>query len=312
MSLPRRIAQTPSRLDNQDAALLVLLSILWGLSFTFTGIAVRELPPLTIVLIRVTLASLLLVPVMMVRRAHWPASLSAWTPFLVMALINNVIPFTLQVMAQKHITSGLASVLNATAPLFTVLVMAAACEEALSAHRLVGVGIGIAGVMILRDPTLSLDGDQSIGILMCLGATLSYGFSGLWGRRHLSATPPLTAATCQLICSSLMMAGLAAAIETPWHLAMPGPHILLALLGLAALSTALAYIVFFRILTRSGATNVMLVTLLIPITALAIGHLALGETVTSRQILGAVVIGSALLIIDGRVLTVLKFGQQRT
>jgi drug/metabolite transporter (DMT)-like permease len=130
---------------------------------------------------------------------------------------------------------------------------------------------------------------------------LSYGFSGLWGRRKLAGVPPLTSATCQLIASSIVMLALAGAIECPWLLPAPSLATWLALLATAALSTALAYVIFFQILVRSGAGNVMLVTLLIPVTAILLGHFVLGEALEAREVVGACVIGGALLIIDGRV-----------
>jgi drug/metabolite transporter (DMT)-like permease len=222
-------------------------------------------------------------------------------PFLVMGLLNNVIPFSLIVSGQTRIPSGIASVLNATTPLFTVLVMAAAGDEPLAARRVVGVLTGLVGVIILRGQSLEFAGGQTLGMLLCLGAALSYGFSGLWGRRKLAGVPPLTSATCQLIASSIVMLALAGAIERPWLLPAPSLATWLALLATAALSTALAYVIFFQILVRSGAGNVMLVTLLIPVTAILLGHFVLGEALEAREVVGACVIGGALLIIDGRV-----------
>jgi drug/metabolite transporter (DMT)-like permease len=127
--------------------------------------------------------------------------------------------------------------------------------------------------------------------------------AALVARRLPSTAPPLGTATFQLLASTAMMAILAGVVERPWRLPMPGAMTWSAVLGLAALSTALAYIVFFQILRRSGATNVMLVTLLIPVTAIMLGYLVLGEPISVREIAGALVIGSALLVIDGRVLT---------
>src|SRR6266568_346068 len=190
-----------NRIDARDWSLLAVLSILWGGSFFFNGAALRELP-----LLRMQGISL-------------PKGMTGWKPFVAIGLLNNVIPFSLIVIGQTFIPSGLASILNATTPLFTVLVMAAAREEALP---------------------------------------------------------------------------------------MPGIATWLAVLGLASLSTALAYIVFFQILRRSGATNVMLVTLLIPVTAILLGWLVLGEPISVREIAGAIVIGTALLVIDGRALRMLQ------
>ena len=296
------MAAAGTRMDERDWALLVLLSILWGGSFYFTGVAVQELPPLTIVLARVAIAAILLLPVLWICGARLPANLSGWVPFLVMGLLNNVIPFSLIVSGQTQIASGIASVLNATTPLFTVLVMAASGDEPLAARRVVGVLAGLVGVIILRGQGLEFKSGQTLGMALCLGAALSYGVSGLWGRRKLAGVPPLTSATCQLICSSVVMLALAGAIEQPWLLPAPSVQTWLALLGTAALSTALAYVVFFQILVRSGASNVMLVTLLIPVTAILLGHFLLSEPLEASEVIGALIIGGGLLIIDGRML----------
>jgi drug/metabolite transporter (DMT)-like permease len=214
-----------------------------------------------------------------------------------------VLPFSLIVMGQMYIPSGLASILNATTPLFTVLVMAAAGDEKLLMRRVAGVLTGLIGVIILHGQDFGFANSEGLGILLCLAGAFAYGLSALYARRKLSNSPPLATATFQLMASSLMMAIVASVFERPWQLPMPGVTTWLAMLGLAALSTALAYIVFFQILRRSGPTNVMLVTLLIPVTAILLGYLVLGEEITPREIAGALVIGSGLLLIDGRVLT---------
>jgi drug/metabolite transporter (DMT)-like permease len=290
------------RIDARDWALLGVLSVLWGGSFFFNGLALRGFPPLTLVLLRVTLAALILLPLLRIYRIDFPAGISGWTPFVAVALFNNVLPFSLIVLGQTTIASGLASILNATTPLFTVIVMAVSGEERLSPQRVAGVTIGLIGVIVLRGG-LDLDlAGQGTGIALCLAAALSYGVAALLARRHLAKSPPLATATFQLTASSVMMAVIAGFVDRPWQLALPGPTTWLAVIGLAVLSTALAYIVFFQILRRSGATNVMLVTLLVPLTAILLGALVLGETISAREILGALVIGSALLVMDGRVL----------
>jgi drug/metabolite transporter (DMT)-like permease len=267
----------------------------------------RELPPFTLVLLRVLLAAMILLPVLCAQRLPFPKGWIGWRPFFLIALFNNVLPFSLIVVGQTYIPSGLASILNATTPLFTVAVMAAAGEEKLIIRRVLGVIVGLVGVAILRGSGLGFAGGQGLGVLLCLAAALSYGISALIARRALSDSPPLATATFQLMASSLMMAVVAGIFERPWQLPMPDTVTWLAVLGLACLSTALAYIVFFQILRRSGATNVMLVTLLVPVTAILLGSLVLGEQISPREIAGALVIGSALLLIDGRVL---KFFQR--
>jgi drug/metabolite transporter (DMT)-like permease len=287
------------RIDARDWSLLGVLSVLWGGSFFFTGVSLQELPPLTVVFLRVALAAIILLPVLWVYRTRFPESLSGWKPFFALALLNNVLPFSLIVVGQTYIPSGLASVLNATTPLFTVLVMAAAGDEKLYARRVAGVIVGLIGVIVLHGQSLDFEAGQSVGILLCLAAAFFYGLAALYARRKLLDSPPLATAAFQLTASSLVMAVVAAAVERPWQLPLPGVATWLAIVGSAALSTALAYIIFFRILRRAGSTNVMLVTLLIPVTAILLGYLVLGETISLREIIGAVVIGSALLIIDG-------------
>jgi drug/metabolite transporter (DMT)-like permease len=291
-------------LDRQTWPLLILLSVLWGGAFFFIGVAVRELPVFTIVFVRVTLAALLLLPVLKPLGGTLPRTAAGWMPYFVMGLLLNVIPFSLIATGQTYISSGLASVLNGTTPLFTVLVLAAFGDEKLSARRVIGVVLGLIGVVVLRAPWLEHTHAraQTIGMLLCLGGALSYGFAGLWGRRNITGVAPITASTCQLICSSVVIAVIAAVVDRPWQLPIPSPATWGALIGLAALGTALAYIVFFQILNRSGAANVMLVTLLIPVTAILLGFLVLGEAISAHEIVGALIIAGALLVIDGRVL----------
>jgi drug/metabolite transporter (DMT)-like permease len=293
-------------IDARDWSLLGLLSVLWGGSFFFNGVVLRELPPLTLVFLRVALAAIMLLPLLWLTRIRFPKGLPGWKPFFAIGLLNNVLPFSLIVIGQTFIPGGLASILNATTPLFTVVVMAVAGEEKLQAHRVAGVIAGLIGVAILHGDGLDFESGQGLGILLCLGAAFSYGLSALVARRLPADSLPLGTATFQMLASAAMMTVVAALVDRPWQLPMPGLTTWLAVIGLAALSTALAYIVFFQILRRSGATNVMMVTLLIPVTAILLGYLVLGEKISAHEIAGALVIGSALLLIDGRVLRVFR------
>jgi drug/metabolite transporter (DMT)-like permease len=281
--------------------LLIALSILWGGSFFFVGVAVKELPVFTIVLVRVALAAALLLPVVLYFRLKLPKTPGDWLPFAGMSVLNNVLPFCLIVLGQKTVASGIASVLNATTPLFAILAAHVFSDEKLSTRKLAGVLLGVVGVAILIGlQRLDTSGLTLAGVLFCLAGSLSYGLAGQWGRR-LRATPPLVSATSQLIVSSLILSVLAAAVDRPWTLPWPSTQTLLALAGLAALSTSLAYVIFFRILAVSGPTNVMLTTLLIPITGIGLGVSLLGEVLEMRHIAGALVIGLGLLVIDGRI-----------
>lgn len=290
------------RITPGDWVRLLVLSILWGGSFFFVGVAVRDLPPFSIVFVRVALAALLLLPLIWHYRIEVPRTYAGWRPFIVMAFLNNVVPFSLLVSGQTMVTSGVASVMNAMTPVFTILVLAAFGEERLIARRVTGVLLGLMGVLILRGFEADFSSTQSIGILLCLAATVSFGFSALWAKRELTNVPPIAAATFQLVCSAVMMFVLCLAIDRPWQLPMPSNATLLALVGLAALSTSLGFILFFQIIRGSGAGNVMLVTLLMPVTAITLGYFVLDEAVSAREVIGALVIASALVIMDGRLL----------
>jgi drug/metabolite transporter (DMT)-like permease len=296
-----RMTDKPGQIDRTDAALLVFLSLLWGGGFVMAGLALRELPPVTVVFGRVAFGALFLLPLVLYFRSTLPRGFAGWMPFAVMGLLNNVIPFALVAAGQTYITSGLASVINATTPLFTVMVTSAFGEERLTGHKVAGVVMGFAGVAILRGAGLDVSSAQTIGILLCLGGALSYGFSALWGRRRMKGVPPLTSAFCQTVSSSAILLVMMIAIDRPWTFSMPSAPVWLSLVGLGIFATSIAYLVFYRILARSGATNVMLVTLLMPVSTIVLAHFALGETLGLREAVGALVIGAALLVIDGRI-----------
>ena len=300
------MAQTDSTVDLRDWGLLIFLSVLWGGSFLFIGIAVKELSPLVIVLARVAIAAVVLVPVHFALLGRLPGDARSWLAFAGMSLLNNVIPFTLIVTGQTMIASGLASVINATTPMFGAVILAAFGEEKLVARKALGLIAGLAGVAVLRGAGLNDLNGQTLGMLLCLGAAASYGLSGLWAKRRLKGIPALTMATGQLLCSTAVMTVVAFTFDQPATLLDASAYTWAALLGLAVLATALAYIVFFRIIARSGAANVLLVTMLIPVSAILMGHFVLGEELRLREIIGALIIGGALVIIDGRALAFLR------
>jgi len=294
--------ETPKTMDRQDWCLLILLSILGGSTYFFAGVAVKELPPLTVVLVRVFLASLLLLPLFWYSGHSLPRSFSGWLPFMGMGLLNNVLPFGFIFAGQTLITVGLSSIINAMTPLFTVLVMAAFLEERLTVSRAIGVLLGVVGVAVLQGFDGSLIGSQTLGIILCMAGALSYGFAALWGRKFLTGVPALKSATCQLISSTLIIAVVVGVIDKPWTLPIPSVEVMFSLLALAVFGTAFGYIVFFRILVHAGASNAMLVTLLIPVTALILGNIFLDEVVQAKEIIGALIIGAGFLFIDGRVI----------
>ncbi|RCS25173.1 DMT family transporter [Phyllobacterium salinisoli] len=289
--------------------LLLLLSFLWGGSFFFVGVAVKELPPLTIVVLRVALAALMLHIVIRMMGIHLPRTREAWFAFFSMGLLNNAIPFGLIVWGQTQIASGVASILNATTPLFTVVVAHyLTADEKMSGGRLFGVMAGFSGVAFMIGGTamnaLGLGVLAQIGILV---AALSYAFASVFGRRfHTMGIAPLATATGQVTASSLMLLPLMLIFDRPWTLSWPSANVVAAMIGLALLSTALAYILYFRILATAGATNLALVTFLIPVSAILLGVLMLGEKLESRHVVGMGLIAIGLAAVDGRIWRMLK------
>ena len=283
--------------------MLLALSILWGGSFFFVEVVVAELPPLVIVLCRVGLAALVLWSIILVRGVAVPRSKEIWLAFVGMGLLNNAIPFFLIVWGQQSIASGLASILNATTPIFTVVIAHFfLADEQISMRKLIGILVAIAGVVILVLPSIGLGETSSLmGQLAILGATLSYGFASVFGRRfkRLGVSPMMSSAG-QLTGSTALLLPMTLAMHSPLNLTMPGTTTLIALVLLAVACTALAYLLFFNILSSAGATNIALVTLLVPVTAVLLGVLVLGERLQTSDLMGMAGIGLGLLILDGR------------
>jgi drug/metabolite transporter (DMT)-like permease len=280
--------------------LLLLLSLLWGGSFFFSKIAVGELPPLTVVLCRVVLAALTLNLIVLLAGRRLPADARTWGALVVMGLLNNAVPFSLIFWGQTQIASGLASILNATTPLFTVLVAhVATSDEKLTPRRLLGVITGVAGVAIMIGPGAFAAGGATLAKLAVLGAALSYAFAAIWGRRFRGLPPTVTAAG-QLTSSALVMTPVALLIDQPWTLSVPSTRVILAVVALAIVSTAAGYLLYFAVLARAGATNVSLVTLLIPPSAMLLGAVFLTEQLELRDLLGLAFIAAGLAAIDGR------------
>lgn len=305
-------------MDLTDWSLLVALSILWGGSFFFVGIAVRELPPFTIVAMRVALAALALGGLLWILGLQMPRDRRTWIAFFGMGALNNLVPFCLIVWGQTQIASGVASVLNATTPLFGVMVAHVLTrDEKMTGNRLAGVLVGFAGVAVMIGPS-ALEGFVGAGPgsgllpqLAVLGAALSYSFAGIFGRRFKSmGVSPLVTATGQVTASTLMLVPVALLADRPWTLPMPSVAAWGAVIGIALLSTALAYVIFFRVLASAGATNLMLVTFLIPVSAILLGGLFLGERLAVRHGVGMALIAGGLAAIDGRLSTWL--GQRRS
>lgn len=284
-------------------AMLAALSAIWGGSFFFNGIAVRELPVFTVVVSRVALAAIILLALLRLRGERMPRGRRLWATFFAMGLLNNVIPFSLIVWGQQYIASGVASILNASTPLFTVILAhVLTSDERMTGGKFAGVLIGFAGVGVMIGSAVLRDlGVHVAAQLTCLAGALSYAFAGIYGRRFRAMEiSPLSAATGQVAASSLILLPLMMVADRPWTLPTPSLAAIGALIGVATLSTALAYVLYFRILATAGATNLVLVTFLIPVSAIFLGTLFLGEVLLPRHVAGMALIGIGLAAIDGR------------
>ncbi len=307
--------QNPT-MSGRDWLLLVTLSVLWGGSFFFSEVALAELGPLTVVLGRVGFAALALVGFVYLAGHRMPSAWGLWGAFLVMGALNNLIPFSLIVWAQVAIDSGLAAILNATTPLFTVvLAHYLTRDERMTRGRFAGVVFGIAGVAVLVGPEAL--GQLGAGLstaglaqLAVLGAACCYACAGIYGRRF-QGLPPVVAAAGMVTCSAVLTLPLALVVERPWQID-PGALTWAALLGLALLSTALAYVIYFRILASAGATNLLLVTFLIPVSALALGVAVLGERPDPTTFAGLALIIAGLAAVDGRVASFVRDSKAAT
>ena len=282
---------------------LLSLSVLWGGSFFFAKVAIAELGPFTVVFARVSLAALALALVVPPRRD------APWRAYVAMGFLNNALPFSLIFWGQTEIAVGLASILNATTPLFTLVVAHFLTpDEKIDRTKIAALLTGLLGVVVLIGPAALKGGSTLWGQAACLAAALSYAFAGVYGRRfRRMGIAPTEAAAGQVTASAVLILPIMLLVDQPWLLpALPSLTVCLALVGLALLSTALAYVLYFRILEAAGATNLLLVTFLIPITAILLGALVLGERLAPRHFAGMALIGVGLALIDGRIAGLLR------
>ncbi len=293
------------KMTAQSWVLLALLSFLWGCSYFLIEIAL-ELPVLLLVGVRTLLATIVLWIYVAMTGAEIPRKLSVWVAFLIMGLLNNVIPFSLIVWGQTEISSSLASILNATTPLFAVLIAAAWLkDEPVTPAKIAGVVIGFAGVAVMIGPGAigEIGGDVFAELAVVL-AGLSYACAGAFGRRfHKMKLSPAVAAAGQVTMSTLVLGAVVPLTQDVSVAADASLTAWAAVAAMAVFSTALAYLLYFRLLATAGATNLMLVTFLIPVTAILLGVLILKETLSAWEVGGMLLIFFALIVIDGRVFT---------
>ena len=283
----------------QDWTMLLGLALAFGSAFFFIKIGLAGFGPLTVSAGRVAIAALALAAYAALRGRRPPTQPKVWLALLVMGALNNALPFALICWSQTRIDSGLAAILNATTPIFSVLLAHLVADERLTPRRLLGVALGFAGVAAMIGPAALRRFDPTdLAELAVLAAACSYACAGLWGRR-LRHLPTDIAAAGMLAGSSLLLLPAAALLERPWR-AVPGIDSLAAVAALALVGTAVAYLLYFRLLARVGPVNLLLVTFLLPVVALALGAIFLGEGVQPAELVGFALILAGLAAIDGR------------
>lgn len=280
---------------------LVLLGLIWGGSFLAIRTALDEIGPLTSVLHRTGWAMLVLWGFVALKRLPLPKAPKVWGAFLVMGLLNNVIPFSLMAWGQLYIPTGLTSIFNAATALFGIVVASLVfADERLTARKALGVGLGFFGVCLaIGLDTLRQFDTTSLAQLAIVAGTLSYALAGAWARKMLGGVPPVIAAAGMLSGSTLCMIPLVLTVEGTPSLAL-ATDTWLAIAYYAIVATALAYLLYYRVLGMAGSGNLLLVTLIIPPVAITLGALVRNESLHLGEYLGFAVLALGLSIIDGR------------
>ena len=297
------------QMNGRDWAILLALAIIWGGAFFFISVAVREVPPLTYVWLRLSFAAAALLLFLWWKGEGLGLPRSVWGSMLVLALLNNVVPFALFGWGQTHIAGGLASILNATTPIWGVIVAHLfTADERMTPRKVAGVLLGFGGVALMIGPALLANvGTDALAQLACVVASFSYALAAVWARRFRAmGLPPMNVTAGQLTVGALIMLPIALTIDQPWLNPMPSVAAWGAILALALVCSAVAYVLYFRLIDSAGATNALLVTLLTPPVAILLGAAFLGEALAPQDFAGLFLIALGLAAIDGRLVSALR------
>jgi drug/metabolite transporter (DMT)-like permease len=295
-------------MNKSDWGTLVVLALVWGAAFLFIGVAVRHVPPLTYVWLRLAIAAAAMWAFLRWKGVSLDLPRSAWGSILLLAFLNNALPFTLFGWGQTHIASGLAAILNATTPIWGVVVAHLFTgDERLTPRKLAGVLLGFGGVALMIGPSLLSNlGSSALAQLACVTASLSYALAAVWARRfRKQGLSPLTVTTSQLSAGALLMLPLMLLVDRPWTMTVPPLSAWASIVALAVVCSAFGYVLYFRLIDRAGATNALLVTLLVPPVAILLGSLFLAEVLAPQDFAGLGLIALGLAAIDGRLLSLL-------
>ncbi len=294
---------TPS-MSGRDWTLILGVSLIWGGAFFLNALGLRGFPTTTLVFVRMAVAALPMLLVIRLTGQSLPRGWAAWRGLTLLGTLNIVVPFILFTWAQTKIDSGIASVLNATTPLWGIVAAHFLTDtEKATPARILGVVLGVTGVGVMMGPSLSGGlSDQSLALIACLVATLCYALASIVALRlNIGGMTPLSLTTGQLVVAAIIMLPIMLAVDQPWTLPMPSGESILALLVLALFSTSLAYWFYFKLLESAGASNALLITFLMPVTAILLGIAFLGERMTGAQMAGMALIAAGLVVMDGRV-----------
>jgi drug/metabolite transporter (DMT)-like permease len=285
-----------------ELALLLLLATLWGGSYTFIKLGVATIPPITLIAGRTLIAGVLLLLIMLGRDVRLPSDAATWRRFMFQACLNSVIPWTLIAWAERSVDAGLATILNSTSPIFTFfLTLAVAGQDALSWRKMFGVALGMAGIcLIVGIQALDGLGEQLAAQIAIVVATICYAGGAVFSR-GFKGLDPIAPAAGSLLCGAAMLLPVSLVVERPWTLTPSGTS-LLALAGLAVFSTAIAFVIYFRLIQTLGSVGTTAQAYLrVPI-GVALGVWLLGESLspTAWIGLGFVVAGVAAMTIPAR------------
>jgi drug/metabolite transporter (DMT)-like permease len=291
------------RMTPPEWGLLVILSVLWGGAFFLIEIALRDLPPFTIMIFRVAGAAVFLWTIVAIRGVAVPRGWSLWLILTIMAVFNSALPFSLIGWGQVQITSGLSSILISMTPLLAVITAHFFTDdEAFTPIKGLGVLSGLIGAVVMIGPEFLRDiGSNVFAQLAVLGGAVSYSIAAVFGRRFgRRDVSPISIAAGQVTMAVVLLLPFCLIVDQPWTLAWPSLEGMGAVAGLALGSTGIAYLIYYRVLASAGATNLMLVNFMAPVSAIFLGLVVLGETLTHEQLIGMAFIALGLALIDGR------------
>jgi drug/metabolite transporter (DMT)-like permease len=296
-------------MNRGDWLILLTLAVIWGGAFFFIGVAVKHVPPLTYVWLRLSIAAVAMWIYVKARVGSLGLPRQVWGAIVLLAILNNALPFALFGWGQTHIASGLASILNATTPIWGVVVAHFLThDERMTPRKTVGVLLGFGGVATMIGPALlSNIGTNAVAQLACVTASLSYALAAVWARRFRRiGVAPIAVTTGQLTAGALIMLPVSLIVDQPWTHPFPPISAWAAITALALFCTAFGYVLYFRLIDHAGATNALLVTLLVPPVAIMMGAAFLNETLAPQDFLGLALIALGLAAIDGRLVSYLS------